>query len=101
MAPSPWMAADNEVRMRLTEPILNDPRVWAAWISAAESPSGSEQAPLVAAIGIVVKNLDNRRFIAGFGTNGGEEFLSYMNIGEALAVRGGADWDGIWELTEK
>jgi hypothetical protein len=47
-----------------------------------------------AATSIVVKNLDNRRFIAGFGTNGGEEFLSYMNIGEALAVCGGADWEG-------
>ena len=28
--------------------------------------------------------LDDAQFVAGFGSNGGEEFLSYMNIGESL-----------------
>ena len=32
------------------------------------------------------------RFIAGFGSNGGEEFLSYMNIAESLVVKGGDEW---------
>lgn len=32
------------------------------------------------------------RFIAGFGSNGGEEFLSFLNISEALLVKGGKDW---------
>jgi len=32
------------------------------------------------------------RFIAGFGNNGGEEFLSYMNISESLFVKGGKEW---------
>jgi hypothetical protein len=41
---------------------------------------------------VVLKNLGNSRFIQGFGSNGGEEFLSYMNFSEALAVRGGKDW---------
>jgi hypothetical protein len=41
---------------------------------------------------VVLKNLTNSRFVAGFGNNGGEEFLSYMNISEALAVKGGKDW---------
>lgn len=40
----------------------------------------------------VIKRLDDKDFIAGFGSNGGEEFLSYMNIGESLAAKGGADW---------
>lgn len=37
------------------------------------------------------------RFVAGFGSNGGEEFLSFLNISEALLVKGGkewTDWDG-------
>ena len=37
--------------------------------------------------------LDDPRFIAGFGSNGGEEFLSYMNISETLVVKGGAEWE--------
>ena len=40
----------------------------------------------------VVARLDDKQFIAGFGSNGGEEFLSYMNIGEALVVQGGDAW---------
>ena len=40
----------------------------------------------------VVQKLSDKRFIAGFGSNGGEEFLSYMNIGESLVVKGGDDW---------
>lgn len=42
---------------------------------------------------MVIKKLDNPQFIAGFGSNGGEEFLSYMNIGESLVVDGGAEWE--------
>ena len=40
----------------------------------------------------VVARLDDKQFIAGFGSNGGEEFLSYMNIGESLVVKGGDAW---------
>jgi hypothetical protein len=40
----------------------------------------------------VVQRLTDRRFIQGFGSNGGEEFLSYMNISEALVVKGGKEW---------
>jgi hypothetical protein len=38
-------------------------------------------------------NLRNDRFVAGFGNNGGEEFLSFMNISETLVLKGGKDWD--------
>jgi hypothetical protein len=41
--------------------------------------------------GIVAK-LEDKNFIAGFGSNGGEEFLSYLNIGESLFQKGGGDW---------
>ena len=40
--------------------------------------------------------MDQPAFAAGFGSNGGEEFLSYMLMGESLAAQGGevfAKWD--------
>ncbi len=37
-------------------------------------------------------NVRNPGFVAGFGSNGGEEFLSFLNISEALLVKGGKDW---------
>ncbi|HEY2411976.1 MAG TPA: prenyltransferase/squalene oxidase repeat-containing protein [Pirellulaceae bacterium] len=40
----------------------------------------------------ILKRLDDKNFIAGFGNNGGEEFLSYMNISETLLVKGGNEW---------
>ena len=45
-----------------------------------------------AALRSVVSKLDDRKFLSGFGSNGGEEFLSYMNIAESLRARGGRDW---------
>ena len=50
------------------------------------------EADLRSAREAIVKKLDNKQFIAGFGSNGGEEFLSYMNIGESLVVKGGKEW---------
>ncbi|MEE9293606.1 MAG: prenyltransferase/squalene oxidase repeat-containing protein [Phycisphaerae bacterium] len=41
----------------------------------------------------VIRKLDNPQFVSGFGSNGGEEFLSYMNIGESLVVKGGPEWE--------
>jgi hypothetical protein len=41
----------------------------------------------------LVGQLDDPRFVAGFGSNGGEEFLSYMMISEALFAKGGAEWE--------
>jgi hypothetical protein len=43
-----------------------------------------------------IKQLDNEQFIKGFGNNGGEEYLSYMNISETLVVRGGKQWEA-WD----
>ncbi|MBA4189287.1 MAG: hypothetical protein C0467_14925 [Planctomycetaceae bacterium] len=41
----------------------------------------------------LAKNVKNDQFVAGFGNNGGEEFLSFMNISETLVLMGGKDWD--------
>ncbi len=41
----------------------------------------------------VVKQAKDGRFLAGFGSNGGEEFLSFLNLSETMLVRGGKDWD--------
>jgi len=56
--------------------------------------AGFEQArdELKAAKSSTIERLNDQRFIAGFGSNGGEEFLSYMNIGESLVVDGGEAW---------
>jgi len=40
----------------------------------------------------VVNRMDDPKFAAGFGSNGGEEFLSHLSIGESLILRGGEDW---------
>jgi hypothetical protein len=40
----------------------------------------------------VVKQLDDPKFLAGFGNNGGEEFLSYMNLSETMLAEGGDKW---------
>jgi hypothetical protein len=41
----------------------------------------------------VAGKLADRNYVAGFGNNGGEEFLSYLNLGEGLRERGGKEWD--------
>jgi hypothetical protein len=40
----------------------------------------------------VIGRIEDPAFIAGFGSNGGEEFLSYMNLAESLVVKGGDEW---------
>jgi hypothetical protein len=49
-----------------------------------------------AAVDGLIRRLDDKQFIQGFGSNGGEEFLSYMNISETLVVKGGKDWEA-WD----
>lgn len=41
----------------------------------------------------LAKSVKDERFVAGFGNNGGEEFLSFMNISETLLLKGGKDWE--------
>jgi hypothetical protein len=37
--------------------------------------------------------LSNQTFVNGFGSMGGEEFFSYLNIGDSLRRTGGDDWN--------
>ncbi len=41
----------------------------------------------------VVLAVARPEFVQGFGSNGGEEFLSYMHISESLVVKGGKSWE--------
>ncbi len=49
-----------------------------------------KNAPQIRAI---TKELDNARFVSGFGSIGGEEFFSYLNISDGLHRAGGAEWE--------
>lgn len=55
-------------------------------LRVAEVANDKVQAQLAA-------NVKNEQFVAGFGNNGGEEFLSFLNISESLVINGGKDWD--------
>ncbi len=44
----------------------------------------------------LVVRMQDKQFVQGFGSNGGEEFLSYLNIGESLILKGGDAW-GKWD----
>ena len=41
----------------------------------------------------IIERMNDPKFISGFGSNGGEEFLSYMNIGEALFISDSSEWN--------
>ena len=56
-----------------------------------------DKATQVATEGISGK-LRNSGYVAGFGNNGGEEFLSYMNLAESMHAKGGKDWQD-WRAT--
>ena len=45
-----------------------------------------------AAKSAIAGKLRDERYVAGFGNNGGEEFLSYLNLTESLHTQGGKDW---------
>lgn len=57
----------------------------------------AEESQMAATRGLV-NRLNDKQFIAGFGSNGGEEFLSFMNISETMLVKGGKDWE-TWDKT--
>ena len=49
-----------------------------------------KNAPQIRAI---TRDLENARFVSGFGSIGGEEFFSYLNISDSLHRAGGPDWE--------
>jgi hypothetical protein len=44
-------------------------------------------------IQVITNELSNPKFVAGFGSIGGEEFFSYLNISDSLRRTGGAEWE--------
>ncbi len=73
ISPTTQPAAREEARLMLTRFAANDKAL------------GEAQKQVIARLG-------DKQFMAGFGSNGGEEFLSYLNIGESLFTKGGDDW---------
>jgi len=63
-----------------------------AEIAVAEARATQSDAAASGVEGALIANLENPQFIAGFGNNGGEEFLSYMMISETLVMKGGDEW---------
>jgi hypothetical protein len=49
-------------------------------------------------IAAIQSQLSNQRFVEGFGSIGGEEFFSYLNISDSLKRTGGAEWKD-WHAT--
>jgi len=45
-----------------------------------------------AANAALVARMSDQKFMNGFGSNGGEEFLSYMLVSETLVAQGGDEW---------
>jgi hypothetical protein len=43
-------------------------------------------------IGDIKKQLSDPKFVAGFGSVGGEEFFSYLSISDSLRRAGGPEW---------
>ena len=53
---------------------------------------GKDEATKEAAAQSVVTKLGDAKYVSGFGNNGGEEFLSYMNLAEMMHEKGGEPW---------
>ena len=63
-----------------------------AEIAAAEARASQSDQAAAEVERALVANLESPQFRAGFGNNGGEEFLSYMMISETLVMKGGDEW---------
>jgi Prenyltransferase and squalene oxidase repeat len=86
----------NVARKEKAEKKIADPAAPAAEKASAQEElrkfADDEKASAVAQQAVAGK-LGDSRYVAGFGNNGGEEFLSYLNLGESMRERGGKDWD--------
>jgi hypothetical protein len=89
------IANSNGVRMQKAEATIADPKAAAPAKEAAKQELKQLReisAKNGEALAGITGRLDDQSFLAGFGNNGGEEFLSYMNISETLFVQGGDKW---------
>ena len=77
------------------EKVVADPKAPAEDKKQAQKDLGdiaAAKTAFVSAQTSITKRLEDKRFVSGFGNNGGEEFLSYMNLSEALVIRD----DDVW-----
>ena len=89
------MTKNKELKRRMKTAPTKDERESAA----AELRDNDEAAIATATVeAALIEKLENPQFVSGFGNNGGEEFLSYMLVSEALVVKGGAEWSR-WDAT--
>jgi len=89
-------AKANEAKKQDLQKIASAPTTQPEARKAAEAQLArfaENEAILGKAQDAIVAKLDDKNFVQGFGSNGGEEFLSYLNIGESLFHKGGADWE--------
>ncbi|MCZ7646866.1 MAG: hypothetical protein M5U26_16515 [Planctomycetota bacterium] len=61
--------------------------------TASELASAKRLADAYVRTEATLKRLEDEQLLAGFGNNGGEEFLSYMLTSESLVIAGGERWD--------
>ncbi len=71
---------------KATKEMKEEARKKVEWFDKADGDNDRLQTQLA-------KDARSDNFVAGFGSNGGEEFLSFMNISETLILKGGKDWD--------
>ena len=86
------------------------PGAEAAGVALYQSAQALEQLSRTAAdraqnarqISAIQGQLANEAFVSGFGSMGGEEFFSYLNISDSMKRVGGGDWSK-WhaDITQK
>ena len=64
-----------------------------AQIDAAEAEAATASKAAFDSERALTARLSDQQFVAGFGNNGGEEYLSYLLISETLVQSGGAEWE--------
>lgn len=88
-----WQSS--QIRKQKAEQVLADEKAPAPAKAKAKTDLekiASDDKAAQAAVQAVGGKLSDQRFVAGFGNNGGEEFLSYMNVTDGLRARGGKEW---------
>ena len=78
-------------------PVASDAAAGVALYSSAQaleqlSRTDKDRKANAREIGVITKELRNERFVNGFGSMGGEEFFSYLNISDSLHRTGGEEW---------
>jgi len=61
--------------------------------AGVEAPQAQRLAMANAAVAAQTEQLTSDAVLAGFGSNGGEEFLSYLFTSESLVIQGGESWE--------